>query len=70
MNRAIIEMVVPGAIICGEAIARFFPAVGEFIGNHNILVSSVLGCGGFVWLACFVGSFMPGILWPKDLVKM
>lgn len=25
MNRAIIEMVVPGAIICGKAIAYFFP---------------------------------------------
>lgn len=25
MNRAIIEMAVPGAIVCGEATARFFP---------------------------------------------
>lgn len=25
MNRAIIEIVVPGAIVCDEATARFFP---------------------------------------------
>lgn len=63
MNRAIIEMVVPGAIICGEAMAQFLPTVGEFIGNHNILVSSVLG----VWWVYVVGMFC-WFIYVRDLM--
>ena len=35
MNRAIIEMVVPGAIVCGEAIARFFPKLINKLEKKN-----------------------------------
>lgn len=63
MNKAIVEMVVPGAIVCGEAIARFFPAVGEFIGNHNILVSAILG----LWWIFVVGLFC-WFIYERDLM--
>ena len=63
MNRAIVEIAVPGAIVCGEAISRFFPAVGEFVGNHSILVSTILG----VWLVYVVGMFC-WFIYVRDLM--